>query len=346
MDRERLYAVLGGLLVGVAAAYFLDPVYGRARRERVVEDLTRLVGVVEHGAGGGRAETPPDQDPLRLFLEGRVSDTAIYDRVRAALRHLSSRPDEIRVLVRDGVVTLEGRVPESEVTDVVFGVRRVPGLVRLESRMEAILRGSDEATRVDADLAPQGAAAVQAALGVAAVALTRPHALAGLAFVLGAGFGVAAARGWRREARERRLGTVRRSVEVEAPVEQVFAFWTSFRNLPRFVEHLLEVRELEGGVSHWVGEDRDGNLLTWNVEITALKPHRRLSWRSLEGSEADLSGEVLFERLSGHRTRVTVCLTGAEEWLGADPEAQLAADLERMRVLLWEPQPVLAAQPA
>ena len=32
MQRERVYAVLSGVLVGAAAAYFLDPVQGKRRR--------------------------------------------------------------------------------------------------------------------------------------------------------------------------------------------------------------------------------------------------------------------------------------------------------------------------
>lgn len=347
MERDRVYAVLGGLLVGAAAAYFLDPVHGRGRREQAALDLSGAVHAVEERVAewmGARPEPPPPpQDPLRLFLEGRVSDTALYDRVRAALRHLTSRPEEIRVAVRDGVVTLEGRVPDTDVTDVVFGVRRVPGLVRLESRMEAVAPGSSDRLPVRADLGPQGTAAARAAAAAVVLALTRPQALAGLAFVVGTGFSVAAARGWRKALLERRAGTVRQSVEVEAPVEQVFAFWTSFSNLPRFMEHLLEVREMEGGVSHWIGDDQDSS---WNVEITALKPHHRLAWRTLEGSDAQFSGEVHFEGLGPGRTRVTVQLTGGEELLGSDPEAQLAADLERMRMLLWEPQPTAALQPA
>jgi uncharacterized membrane protein len=301
---------------------------GEAARS-VEEGVARLLGVPHP-----KAQEPGSQDPLRLFLEGRVDDRRLVERVEAALGHLSSRPNAIRAWAREGVVTLEGRVLESEVTDVVFGVRRVPGLVRLESRMQAVRNFEDlDHPQVKIDLSPTGMAAARAAAGMLAVAALERRNLLGLALVLGAGFVVARATGWRPgPPRWGGEATVSRTVEIEAPVERVFGAWSSFRNVPRFASGVVEVREREAGLSHWVGTNEEGRPITWDVEITALKPHRCIAWRSVEGSPVSIAGEAEFEALDAARTRLTVTLSVA----GAEPLSaeQLAADLERFSELM------------
>lgn len=362
MDRDHTYALLGGVLLGAAAAYFLDPQSGADRRRQAGESLGEVTRAAEEGVARilgvshpaeTTAEPPVEQDPLKLFLEGRVDDRRLVERVQAALRHLSRHPEAIQVTARDGVVSLEGEVLETEVTDVLFGVRRVPGLSRLESRMRAVPSiGGEEQTLVQVDVSPAGAAAARALAGITAVATLHRRNLLGITVAVAAGLAVARAAGWSpaRVTRRGRTITVQDSVEVDAPVERVFALWSSFRNLPRFMEHVLEVREVESGVSHWVAEDPEGNPITWDVEITALKPHRRIAWRTVEGSSAPMDGEVEFEPLEGERTRVTLTLSRhhtprsaeAEALLGSRPQEQLGQDLQRLRALFPSSSPATA----
>jgi uncharacterized membrane protein len=42
-----------------------------------------------------------------------------------------------------------------------------------------------------------------------------------------------------------------RSVTVRRPVEEVYAFWHDFTNLPRFMRHLESVQMLDERRSHW-----------------------------------------------------------------------------------------------
>src|SRR5206468_1890154 len=102
--------------------------------------------------------------------------------------------------------------------------------------------------------------------------------------------------------------TVGHSIEVVAPVRDAFAFWTQFRNFPRFMPRLREVREEEPGVSHWLVDGPAGVRVSWDAEVTALEPHRRIAWRSLTGSTVPNAGEVRFEELAPRSTRVHVSL--------------------------------------
>jgi uncharacterized membrane protein len=308
MRRDGGYALVGGVLVGAAAVYFLDPLHGAERRVRLCDELRLWVGT----AGGVRTHLSENasQDPLRLLLEGRVADRILYDRCRSALNRLTTRPEWIEVSVQDGVARLSGRVLEEEVTDVVFGIRRVAGLVRLESRLRAVRRGrSDEFAPVHADFPGPNRAAIRALAAGAVIALTRPENLAGLALVIGAGFLAAGASSRRRRHQDRERRTLRESVTVAAPVERVFARFSDARNFPQFVEELLEVRESEAGVSEWVLADAEQEPQTTQVELTHLTPHQRLEWRTVEGTPHPFSVEVEFYPAGRERTTVAVALT-------------------------------------
>jgi uncharacterized membrane protein len=337
MRRDSGYALVGGVLVGAAAVYFLDPVHGAERRSRWWQEVRMAAG----WAGGEltASQRRPAQDPLRLLLEGRASDQHLYDRSRSALRRLTTHPDWIEVSVQDGVVRLVGRVPEEEVTDVVFGLRRIPGLVRLESRLRAVRWGRvEEVTPVDAALAGPGRAAIRALAAGAVIAVSRPEGLAGLALALGAGFLAAGASVRRRDYAERERRTLRESVTLPASVERVFGFWSDARNFPEFAQGLLEVRESEAGVSEWVLADAAEQPRPAQVEIAHLKPHRRIEWRTVEGAQNPFTVEVEFYPEGGERTTVSVALT-----YQAKPEAPYPLS-EALRLMVEAfPTPQLTA---
>lgn len=92
------------------------------------------------------------------------------------------------------------------------------------------------------------------------------------------------------------------SLTVEQPREEVYAFWRKLENLPRFMQHLSEVRDLGGGRSHWVAPVPGGfGEIEWDAEIEAEDEGRRLAWRSVEGADIANAGEVRFEDAPGGR---------------------------------------------
>jgi uncharacterized membrane protein len=133
--------------------------------------------------------------------------------------------------------------------------------------------------------------------------------------------------------------TVERTLDLAAPVREVFRFWSDLQNLPRFMRHLREVRENESGTSHWVADAPRGAAVSWDAEIVALKPHRRIAWKSLPGAPVISAGDVEFDELDNGTTRLHVRLTyprGGERptLFGLDPHRQVEEDLARLRQLL------------
>lgn len=92
------------------------------------------------------------------------------------------------------------------------------------------------------------------------------------------------------------------SLTVDQPRDEVYAFWRQLENLPRFMEHLSEVRVLDGGRSHWVAPVPGGfGHIEWDAEIVDEDEGRRLAWHSVEGADIANSGEVRFQNGPGGR---------------------------------------------
>jgi uncharacterized membrane protein len=101
------------------------------------------------------------------------------------------------------------------------------------------------------------------------------------------------------------MESIKRSVEVRAPVEDVYQYWTRVEEYPRFMKSLCEVRKV-GENQFYVRVERDGLLYESVEEISQLDPNRRIAWRNVSG--AGHWGVVSFESLGPDRTRVTLKL--------------------------------------
>ncbi|HEX8330535.1 MAG TPA: SRPBCC family protein [Hymenobacter sp.] len=82
---------------------------------------------------------------------------------------------------------------------------------------------------------------------------------------------------------------------INRPVAEVYEFWRKLENLPRFMQHIESVVQLDERRSHWKANVPGGLLnVEWEAEIVNNEPNLLLSWQSLPGSEVDNAGEVRF----------------------------------------------------
>ena len=94
---------------------------------------------------------------------------------------------------------------------------------------------------------------------------------------------------------------VKKSLIINRPPEELYQFWRDFRNLPRIMKHLKDVRVTGEGRSHWVASAPAGTSVEWDAEVTEDRPNELIAWRSLEGSEVETKGSVRFEPAPGER---------------------------------------------
>lgn len=365
MDRDSAWFWLFGAAAGAAAMYYLDPRSGRRRRAMARDKAVHALNVADHTVerltadASNRAKGTVARTQRRILPEGPIEDPRLAARVRAALGRLTAHPRTVTVEAHDGFITLRGNIAEDELGDVIRGIRRVPGVKHVESLLTAVrpaVRTEPETARAPAStmtepaenpMTPTGRALVGAAGGLLAWWGVNQGGARGASSALLGGLLMARAATNVEPTRlvvGRQPAVVHRTLEILAPVDEVFAYWSNFRNFPRFMQHLREVREIEGGISHWVAEGPAGVPVSWEAEVTALQPHRRIAWRSLPGSTVQNLGEVRFESIDEISSRIHVRMTynppaGAlghvvATLFGADPARQLTDDLMRFKRLL------------
>jgi uncharacterized membrane protein len=97
------------------------------------------------------------------------------------------------------------------------------------------------------------------------------------------------------------MSTIEKSVEVNVPISTAYNQWTQFEDFPRFMEGIVEVRQLDDTHLHWTAEVA-GKHKEWDAEITEQTPDQRIAWHSTSG--APNAGVVTFHRISGNTTRI------------------------------------------
>ena len=89
---------------------------------------------------------------------------------------------------------------------------------------------------------------------------------------------------------------ITRSLTIRRPRAEVYQFWRQLENLPQFMEHLQDVRQLGPKQSHWVARIPKGvGTVEWDADIIQEEPGSLIAWRSLPGSDVDNAGEVRFK---------------------------------------------------
>ncbi len=130
---------------------------------------------------------------------------------------------------------------------------------------------------------------------------------------------------------------VHESVEVPAPLQDVFAYWSNLENLPNVMRNIEEVRVTGEDTSHWRVKGPLGRTVEYDARTTEMSPERGIGWNSVEG-EVDTSGQVRFEEVATGRTRIDVTMNYADPPGGrvgevvadtiSNPERELREDLE------------------
>ncbi|HZM36602.1 MAG TPA: SRPBCC family protein [Burkholderiales bacterium] len=355
---------VGGAL-GALAMYLLDPQSGRRRRARARDQLMHASRVL-NDAGKVTARDAAHRaqgiaaGARKLFNREEVSDEALLGRVRAALGRVVSHPHAIEVAADGGHVTLGGPILAGEVRPLLRAVRAVPGVRAVADQLtvhqsaehvSALQGGVPRSGRRFELLQDNWSPAARLAAGAAGAGMLAGalRARGGLCALLGVGGSALLARAATNMDVASLLGFGRRGIAVEkivdldAPVERVFGFWTDYQSFPRAMHNVREVRQIDGNRSRWVVAGPAGVPVHWDAEVTRIEPNALIEWRSTDGSDVRHEGEVRFEPRNGG-TRVHVHLSyvppggalghAVAALLGADPKSEMDADLLRMKTMI------------
>jgi uncharacterized membrane protein len=143
----------------------------------------------------------------------------------------------------------------------------------------------------------------------------------------------------------RKAVKVERSVTIEKPRAELFAFWRNFENLPRFMEHLVSVRVDSSTRSHWQAKAPAGRTVEWDAEIVNEVPDEIIAWKSVGEPDVSNAGAVNFSDAPGGRgtvVRVTLDYEPPAGRVGAilshffseEPDRQIREDLRKFKQLM------------
>lgn len=139
------------------------------------------------------------------------------------------------------------------------------------------------------------------------------------------------------------MATIVESVVIRRPVEDVFRFYTDFRNLPRFLGDVMAVEQIGASTWRWTIQGPLGLEVTWTIEVTETLPDQLIRYETVGLAALRTRWDVYFTRRP-NPDETEVCevmmppLAGVGratlELLGKPPAAEMAANLRRLKELM------------
>jgi uncharacterized membrane protein len=365
---NRGLTLIGGIGLGAGLMYVLDPDRGRRRRALMRDKATRVINKTGDATGTTLRDTRHRARGLvagakSLLKREQVSDEVLIERVRSKMGRVVPHPHSIEVTASQGRVTLRGPILESEVDALLESVSSVQGVTRVENnlglhkqaggvpglqggvarpgkRFELMQTNWSPTARLLVGIAggaltlygvrrrdAVGASASTAGVSLLARALTNIETKR----LIGAGGG-------------RRAVDFQKTINIAAPVERVFEFWTDYGNFSHFMSNVREVRDIGKGRSHWTVTGPAGVPVEWDAEITKLVSNEVLAWKSMPGSTIENAGIIRFGPNDDGSTRVQIKLSynppagaighAVAALFGSNPKKQMDEDLLRMKTLI------------
>jgi uncharacterized membrane protein len=138
---------------------------------------------------------------------------------------------------------------------------------------------------------------------------------------------------------------VDRSVTIDKPASEIYQFWRNLENLPKFMNFLESVQEMDNKHSHWVAKGPAGSQIQWKAEIINEIENELIGWRSLPGADVPNAGSVHFEPGQNNRGTVVkvklqydppggVLAAVISKLFGNDPARLVEEDLRRLKMLM------------
>jgi uncharacterized membrane protein len=358
--------ILQGIGLGAALMYVADPNTGRRRRavakDKVVSAWNKTGSAVSTTSRdiSNRARGLASQ-VRSVFTRDEASDEVVTARVRSKMGRAVSNPSAIEVSAHEGRVTLSGPVLADELGDLLWevysvkGVRGIDNQLQIHESQEGIpgLQGTPSRPRTGfqrVHWSPATRLLAGTAGGALAIAGLKKRGMAGAVMgALGAGI---LARGLTNLESRRLFGfgagrqavTVKKTININAPVEQVFEFWTNYQNFHRFMPDVLDVRDLGNQRSHWTVAGPGGIPVSWEAETTRYIPNEVLAWKSARGAVVRNSGRIYFTENDKGGTTVDITLSynppggalghAVAALFGSDPKSEMDQNLLRLKTLI------------
>jgi uncharacterized membrane protein len=351
------------MAVGAALTFIFDPTSGRRRRkvltDKLISGARSLACAVDVTARDLANRVRGLFAMVRPGSSDDAPDYVIEDRVRSRLGRVCSHPRALSVLSDMGNVIVSGPILEDEVDGVLKTISNTPGVCSIVNYLDVhdaadipkLQGGRRPPAMIRRDNWSPATRFLTGAAGVGAMTYCLSKRTIPAILVGSAGFALFLRATTNLPARRlvgigsgRRGIDVQKTINIRAPIEVVYAFWSKSENFPLFMTNVKEVRDRGDGTSHWVVSGPAGATMEWDACITDYQPNQLIAWKSAPGSTIASAGNVRFDRNPDDTTHVSVRLSynppaGAighalASHFGADPKTLIDQDLLRMKTLI------------
>ncbi|WP_423602653.1 SRPBCC family protein [Sphingomonas sp. MS122] len=138
---------------------------------------------------------------------------------------------------------------------------------------------------------------------------------------------------------------VGRTVTINRPRAELFAYWRDFANLATFMDNVERVDVLDGRRSRWVVKAPGDKTVEWTAVITEERDGEFIAWASEEGADVPNSGRIDFRDAQGDRGTIVTATILYDPPAGIigkviakmfqrEPAIQARRDLRRFKQLM------------
>lgn len=149
----------------------------------------------------------------------------------------------------------------------------------------------------------------------------------------------------RKDDTEGEFAYVGRSVTINRPRAELFAYWRDFQNLATFMQNVESIAFTGPNRAVWTIRAPVGTTVEIETEITDVVEDSSIGWRSTEGSAIKTEGHVTFTDAPGNRGTVVTADIAYEPPAGAagrviaklfaaEPNIQARHELKRFKMLM------------
>jgi uncharacterized membrane protein len=363
---NKAMGVISSLGIGAGLMYIFDPDRGNRRRAKVRDKIRHVANKTDDAIGktsrdlANRFSGMVAEAESLVFPRGKASNEVLVARVRARLGRVVSHPSSIEVKASNGHVTLSGPILATEVDVLLERVNAIRGVAGVENRLEVHEHAGtvsglqdgrvnlgERCALMQTNWSPTARLLAGAAGGVLTAYAAKRRGLIGVA-ITPVGLAMLSRAITNLELKRiigiesgARTIDIEKTINIAAPVEEVFDFWAHHEKFPQFMSNVREVRKIDEGKYHWVVAGPAGVSVEWDAEITKQVPNQLIAFKSLPGSAIEQKGLVHFTATSDGDTCVDVKMSynppaGAIGHLvamlfGADPKREMDEDLMRMK---------------
>jgi uncharacterized membrane protein len=135
-----------------------------------------------------------------------------------------------------------------------------------------------------------------------------------------------------------------RTVTINRPRDELYAYWRDFTKLPTFMDNVERVDTISATLTHWVVKAPAGRTVEWDALVTEEREGELIAWASTEDADVPNSGRIEFRDAGARGTIVTATIVYdppagvvgkiIAKMFQREPAIQARRDLRRFKQLM------------